>query len=266
MKDSGTKGFTLIELLVVVAIIALLVSILLPALASAREQARKVVCAANFHHVGIVNQSYAADFGQWVPRPGYPDKKIGDPIGAVVPYFMDRDLYQFLKSTYGTESQFWVCPSLKRGGGKLGLFRFTNFEQTDGLPFHSQAQAYYIGMVHLVGLVNMVGLSQPRVAGAEPATVEQSARFPATDMPDKVLAADINLRWGNDWLDPVTTIAHLGPDGVYPAGGHRLHVDGSVEWVRPEKMAIDDRSVFEDPLISGKYDHWRGGWGRDYFW
>ncbi len=54
-------GFTLVELLVVVAIIALLVSILLPALGKAREEAKKVVCLSNCHQWGLSTLLYATD-------------------------------------------------------------------------------------------------------------------------------------------------------------------------------------------------------------
>lgn len=53
-----TRGFTLIELLVVVAIIALLISILLPSLANAREQARLAKCLANLKALGVATTAY----------------------------------------------------------------------------------------------------------------------------------------------------------------------------------------------------------------
>lgn len=61
------RGFTLIELLVVVAIIALLVSILLPALGKARDQAKAVVCATNLRQLGVLAYTYIAEYGAWPP-------------------------------------------------------------------------------------------------------------------------------------------------------------------------------------------------------
>ena len=67
MKKQNFKAFTLIELLVVVSIIALLVSILMPALARAREQAKQVLCATNLHSVGQAFYIYAAQNNDWIP-------------------------------------------------------------------------------------------------------------------------------------------------------------------------------------------------------
>ena len=53
------RAFTLIELLVVVAIIAVLIAILLPSLARARESAKSVACMSNLRQMGIAAQSYA---------------------------------------------------------------------------------------------------------------------------------------------------------------------------------------------------------------
>jgi prepilin-type N-terminal cleavage/methylation domain-containing protein/prepilin-type processing-associated H-X9-DG protein len=64
------KGFTLIELLVVISIIALLVSILLPALSGAREQARMAVCAVHISGMGKAVVVYTTDSKDILPTQG----------------------------------------------------------------------------------------------------------------------------------------------------------------------------------------------------
>ncbi len=61
------RGFTLIELLVVIAIIALLIGILLPALASARQTARTAVCRSNMRQLGLGASNYATSFDDFIP-------------------------------------------------------------------------------------------------------------------------------------------------------------------------------------------------------
>jgi len=63
-RSKGRHGFTLIELLVVVSIIALLISILLPSLTRAKEQAKIVACEANISSVGKVLVTYLLDLNK----------------------------------------------------------------------------------------------------------------------------------------------------------------------------------------------------------
>jgi prepilin-type N-terminal cleavage/methylation domain-containing protein len=86
------KGFTLIELLVVIAIIAILASMLLPALRNARMTSQKIACASNLKQVGHATQFYLNDYNDWIPF-AYLDNDY-DPIEAggawfsmLAPYF-----------------------------------------------------------------------------------------------------------------------------------------------------------------------------------
>ena len=67
VRSLWAGGFTLIELLVVVAIIALLVSVLLPALSAAREQARSAYCLSNLRQQGQAIMYYAGDYSDYLP-------------------------------------------------------------------------------------------------------------------------------------------------------------------------------------------------------
>lgn len=96
-------GFTLIELLVVVAIIAVLVSILLPALNSARAQARLVLCKSNLQQLGLATMGYSADNNDHIPRGITPDH-----AHYWHPY---QTWCHDIATPYLNNAQVFVCPS-----------------------------------------------------------------------------------------------------------------------------------------------------------
>ncbi len=142
-------GFTLIELLVVVAIIAVLVAILLPALGRARENARTIQCLSNVRQWGMALLQYANDYNGQFPR-GYAGSAADEYEGS---WFSIRTMHQYLPGSYNyangvMSGEMFICPTF----------------HSDINPYSYMTYGYNAYLDYVTAQVNSVFFSAPKVS------------------------------------------------------------------------------------------------------
>jgi prepilin-type N-terminal cleavage/methylation domain-containing protein/prepilin-type processing-associated H-X9-DG protein len=225
------KAFTLIELLVVIAVIAILAALLLPALAAAKETARRGSCLNNLKQEGIALQIYANDNNNKVMDLRYPPAWNVGPYPhnfghGAWPWDLDVAYINALWQNGANNQNIYYCPSNP------------GFDVTNTWDFDTVYNGHNPPTFRITDYVWFLP-GTPSVAANrvyEPATVLGVVTNRASDV---AIGMDVVASDPTTKSFAVITVGGLPPNivqrtshlvGKTPAGGNTLYLDGHADW------------------------------------
>jgi prepilin-type N-terminal cleavage/methylation domain-containing protein len=146
------RGFTLVELLVVIAIIATLIGLLLPAVQSAREAARRSQCSNNLRQLGFATQNYATATGRLPPQFGWTRSgtgAFGNVLYHLLPFLEEQSIYDQTAVAGNQAVGFQGC-SFTRTQGTHDV-RFANVERLPVETFRCPSDSTLAGALNAWG-------------------------------------------------------------------------------------------------------------------
>jgi prepilin-type N-terminal cleavage/methylation domain-containing protein len=209
------RGFTLIELLVVIAIIAILASLLLPALSNAKERSKRIACLNNQRQLVLAVHVYAGDNEEKILAPGTDNR---EPRDTHTPVFSSAAKTNLLR--YASDLKAVDCPSLTQWMSKgegwrmhetygiaigyhyLGGHEGTPWEPAAGITnqWISPQKTTDDSMLPLVADLNVWAPSFQRILAphcSRGPVVKEESYFEANDRAFQERPTDIGARGGN---------------------------------------------------------------------